>query len=595
MFFREKKSGKSRYLQIVENRREDGKVKQRVIGTLGRVDQLNETNQVDALLASGSRFSEMLLILNAHRQNESTVVSTRRIGSPMIFERLWDECGCKKVIKLLLGERKFEFDLERAIFLEVLHRLVSPGSDRDCYKWCQSYKIDGVDKLSTHHSYRAMAWLGEELSMDWQCDATKFSPRCTKDLIEEALFANRRDLFSSFDLVFFDTTAIYFEGEGGQTLGAYGKSKDHRPDRKQIVVGAILDNTARPVCCEIWPGNTADVSSLIPIVDRLRKRFGIGKVCIVADRGMISKDTIKKLESDTRRWQYILGARMRSVKELKRQVLTRAGRYHVVNPAKKQSKDPSPLKVKQVMIDDRRYIVCHNEQQARKDKADREAIVKTLEEQLKRGAKSLVGNKGYRKFLKLDKGDDKKAEIKNETQARVQNDKKDETKNENKNNKKRLKGFVLDRDKINEDKRYDGKWVLRTNTDYSPEDCALQYKQLLTVESLFRNVKSLFSTRPVYHRCDETIRGHVFCSFLALVLSKELKTRLEKAGNQFEWADIIRDLERIEQVEIEQDGKRFLLRTETKGCAGKVFQAIGVSLPPTIRKLEDNKSLKVKS
>ena len=154
------------------------------------------------------------------------------------------------------------------------------------------------------------------------------------------------------------------------------------------------------MCCELWPGSTADVKSLVPIVDRLRKRFSIQQVCIVADRGMISRKTIEKLESSSRKADYILGARLRLVKEIKQEVLSRAGRYRVVNPPRTKSKDPSPLKVKEVMIEDRRYIVCHNEEQARKNRADREAIVAGLQQQLKKCEKSLVGNKGYRKYLK---------------------------------------------------------------------------------------------------------------------------------------------------------------------------------------------------
>ena len=128
-----------------------------------------------------------------------------------------------------------------------------------------------------------MAWLGEKLPIEKQYGATPFSPRCTKDLIEEELFARRRDLFSTLDLVFFDTTSIYFEGAGGETIGAYGHSKDHRPDLKQMVVGAVLDNEGRPICSEMWPGNTTDVKTLLPVVDRLGAKFGAGDVCVVAD------------------------------------------------------------------------------------------------------------------------------------------------------------------------------------------------------------------------------------------------------------------------------------------------------------------------
>ena len=210
------------------------------------------------------------------------------------------------MIKQLLERRRFEFDVERAVFLTVLHRLVNPGSDRAADKWKNDYQIDGCELLQLHHLYRAMAWLGEELHKDQQVGKTPFAPRCTKDRIEEQLFAHRRDLFTDLQLVFFDTTSIYFEGNGGQDIGERGFSKDHRPDLYQMVVGTVIDGQGRPICCELWPGNTTDVTTLIPIVDRLRSRFGVGRVCIVADRGMISQETIAALEQDERGWQYIL-------------------------------------------------------------------------------------------------------------------------------------------------------------------------------------------------------------------------------------------------------------------------------------------------
>ena len=137
--------------------------------------------------------------------------------------------------------------------------------------------------------------------------------------------------------------------------------------------------------------------------------------------------------------------------------------------------------------------------------------------------------------------------------------------------------------RIAEEARYDGKWVLRTNTDLDTAEVALQYKRLWMVEAWFRSCKSLLQTRPIYHRCDETIRGHVFCSFLALVLRQELQARLEERGHDLEWADVIQDLDRLQAVEVEQDGKRFLLRSEVQGTCGAVFRAAGVALPPTVR------------
>ncbi len=394
-----------------------------------------------------------------------------------------------------------------------------------------------------------MAWLGEELPDGQQKDQTPFAPRCVKDRIEEALFAHRRDLCTDLQLVFFDTTSISFEGNGGEDIGQRGFSKAHRPDLYQMVVGAVLDGQGRPLCCELWPGNTTDVTTLIPVVDRLRSRFGVRRVGLVADRGMISQETIAVLEQDERGWPYILGARMRSQSEVKEEVLSRAGRYRVVHPKRVQSDDPSPLKVKEVWVGDHRYVVGLNEDEVRKDAADREAIGAALRKQLPSGAKSRVGNKGYRRYLGGGGPDH----------------------------------FRSDEAKVAEDARYDGKWVRRTNTELDSADVALQDKQLWMVEQWFRSCKSRLQTRPISHKRDETIRGHVFCSFLALGLRQELQSRLEERGHDLEWADVIGDLDRLQMVEVEQDGKRFLLRSEVQGRCGQVFQTAGVALPPTVQ------------
>jgi len=544
MFARVKKAGPYEYLQIVENRWEDKKSRQRVIATVGRMDELRAKGAIETLTRSLSRFSEKVLLLLSDR-NESLRAEAKRIGPALIFERLWKEVGMDSILHRLLAGRKFSFEVERAIFLTVLHRLFPSGSDRSCDRWHRDYVINGVDDLSLHHLYRAMAFLGEET--EDQEGRTPFSPRCTKDIVEEELFHRRQDLFTTLDLVFFDTTSLYFEGEGGE-IGRLGHTKDHRPDLNQMIVGVVLDHEGAPVCSEMWPGNTTDVTSLLPVLKRIRSRFPIDKLCIVADRGMISADTLAYLERE--KIPYILGARMRNVKEIKENVLSRAGRYREVHPEGVSSKDPSPLKVKEVFVDDRRYIVCLNERQARKDVADRQSIVGALAEKLKGNPKSLVGNKGYRKYLKMDRDT-----------------------------------VSLNEQKVEEEKRFDGKWVLKTNTGFTAEQVALKYKELWQVEQVFRDMKSVLDTRPIFHQRDETIRGHVFSSFLALVLIKELYRRLEKAGHDFEWADITQDLSALQEITLEDNGKKLAIRSECKGVCGKVFQAVGVAIPVTIREV----------
>jgi len=540
MFARVKKAGPYQYLQIVENRRENKKSVQHVIATVGRMDRMQAKGQIETLTRSLSRFSEKVLLILSEKSDIHA--EAKRIGPGLVFGRLWKELGIDAILHGLLADRKFAFDVERAVYLTVLHRLFPSGSDRSCDKWHCDYLIQGVDDLSLHHLYRAMAFLGSEI--EDQKDRT-FLPRCTKDIIEEELFHRHQDLFTALDIVFFDTTSLYFEGEGGD-IGELGHSKDHRPDLNQMIVGVVLDREGNPVASEMWPGNAADVTSLFPVIQRIRSRFPIDKLCIVADRGMISGDTAAYLEKE--KISYILGARMRKVKEVRQDVLSRAGRYREVYPEGRSSKDPSPLKVKEVLVDDRRYILCLNERQARKDAADRQSIIDALSEKIKSNPKSLVGNKGYRKYLSLDRDT-----------------------------------VSLNQEKVEEEKRFDGKWVLKTNTALTAEQVALKYKELWQVEQVFRDMKSVLDTRPIFHQRDETIKGHVFCSFLALTLIKELYRRLEKAGHDFEWADIKQDLSALQEITIEDNGKKLAVRSECKGVCGKVFQAVGVAIPVTIR------------
>ena len=544
MFVRTKKTGANEYLQIVQNYREGYKTKQRLIGTLGRVDEVGGSKDIDTLISKLSKYSkDALMVITGQSKIDANSIS---IGPALVFERIWNELGMPGIIHKMTEDRKFSFDVERAVFLTVLHRLFASGSDRSCEKWKVDYHIERTASLALHQLYRAMGFLGEEI--EDQKDKTPFSPRCNKDIIEERLFDRRQDLFSGLDLVFFDTTSIYFEGRGGDELGCLGHSKDHRPDLNQMVVGAILDGNGDPICCELWPGNTSDVKTLLPITDRIKNRFGVNNFCVVADRGMISDETLTGLEE--RKISYILGVRMRNQKLVREEVMARAGRFEEVRQESDAVNEPHPLKVKEVMANGNRYIVCFNERQARKDAADRLAIIESLEEKIASRPQTLIGNKGYSRYLKVTRGT-----------------------------------FRIDKKKVEEDKRFDGKWVLQTNTTLPSSEVALKYKELWQVELVFRDVKSLLTTRPIFHKMDETIRGHVFCSFLALVLRKELDKRLEQLGMDYEWNDIKQDLTALREVILTEDQSQLSIRTSCRGICADVFKAVGVAIPPTIRSL----------
>ncbi len=318
-----------------------------------------------------------------------------------------------------------------------------------------------------------------------------------------------------------------------------------------MIVGMALDAEGWPLCCEMWPGNTTDVKTLLPVMARMKQRFCVRQICILADRGMIREETIREMEESDPPVRYILGVRMRRQKEVSEKVLTSHGAWQEIHPERTHSKGPAPLKVREVTVAAHRYIVCLNEEERRKDAHDRAAIVEHLRRQLKQGDKSLVGNKGYRRFLKLE-GEGH---------------------------------FAVDEDRIKAEERFDGIWVLRTNTDYPAATVALQYKRLWMVEDMIRTTKSILETRPIYHKCDETIRGHVFCSFLALRLKVELEKRLRERGEEWEWAEVLRGLDNLQEVEARFRERRYLLRSALVGHARKAIRAVGVAVPPTVREV----------
>lgn len=513
------------YVQLVENRREAGTTRQRVVGNLGRLDVLLASGSLERMVASLAKHCPGVRVLEAERSGTLEVESDKIWGPVLVFDRLWDELGLKALLRDVGRRRKIEFDFERMIFAQVLQRLCEPGSDLRGSKWIETVHEPGFAALRLPHFYRSLAPL-------WSA----------KERIELALYERGLDLFNQeLDLVFFDTTTTYFEGKGLDGWAKLGKSKDHRPDHLQLVVGVVIRKDGTPITCEIWPGNTADVTTLVPVVQGLQERFKIKKVVVVCDRGMVSAANLEAIAEAG--YEYIVGMKMRRNVEVRDEVLARAGRYREV---------ADNLRVKEVWVEDRRYVICENPEEAAKDRADREAILAKLEKKLASGGvKALINNRGYKRFLKVKSG---AAEI--DVQA------------------------------IEADARFDGRYILRTTTSLPSDEVAVAYKQLCWIERLWRDLKDVMEVRPVFHHLKrDNVRGHIFACFLALHLAAELKRRLAAAGLKLPWDEIIRDLSALRAIEASVGGELHLMRPPLKGCAGKVLAAVGVKAPPVAQPL----------
>jgi hypothetical protein len=262
-------------------------------------------------------------------------------------------------------------------------------------------------------------------------------------------------------VVFIDTTSTYIYRSEETPLRRRGYSRDRHPDLPQVVLCVAVDRHGWPVAWDVLPGSTGDIPAFVALLARLRERFRLGRVIVVADRGMVSVQTLALLEAHpTAPFDFIVGCKLRKQKEISEEVLARAGRYRAV---------ADNLEVKEVGVDDRRYIVCRNPVEAKKDAAARERIVAKLETALAHGPKTVLGNRGFARFVRVQKG-----------------------------------AVSLDRAAIERDARLDGKFVLRTNTALDPADVARAYKSLWRVERTFRRPRarwrcgpsSIIGTRP---------------------------------------------------------------------------------------------------
>jgi len=522
MFVRTKtfknKNGSTRtYLQLVTTKRVNGKVRQKVVANLGRLEHLQE-GSLDRLIQSLIRFSKTKWIrqeaLKFHAER------ARSWGPALVFYRLWQDLGLEKIIKKLVKNSQHQFDVNEALFAMVLNRLCDPSSKLMMTRWMRTIYRPEWERLSLHQFYRALDFLAQH-----------------KEEIERALFLRVKDLFRlKLDLVLWDTTSTYFEGEAAKGLAEYGFSKDKRPDRVQIMIGVLTTRDGFPIGHEVFPGNMAEVKTFKRALQKVKREFGFERVIMVADRGMVSQEVLNEIEAEG--LEYIVGVKLRKVKA-GREVLSRGGRFREVE---------KNLKVKEIWEKGKRYILCFNPEEAERAKEVREEVLKELREKMKRGGmRDLIRNRIYRRYLKINK-----------------------------------EAVEVDEEKIREEEIYDGKYVLLTNSDLSAEEVALGYKGLWRVERAFRELKSTLELRPVYHWKEKRIRGHVMICFLAFLLETALLRKLLEKGEEVGFKELMVDLGEMRAVELEVEGRRYVVRTELEGKAYAAFKAVGLRPPKRV-------------
>jgi transposase len=549
------KDGTTReYLYLVESYwdKEKKAPRQRSICSLGRVDTLKEEDMIDKLIQSLQKYSNKMQIINSCI--DISPESSKTYGEIQIFKRLWKDFGFKDILNKYFKETNKEINLTDAIFAMVCNRLIEPTSKRETSEWIKDVYEPEWKQLKLNHLYKAMDFLVEN-----------------KENMEVEMFNNVKNLFNcKVNVVMFDTTNISYWGEGNRAekLLNYGHAKNKRFDLKQVTVGLIMDQNGIPLGHEVWAGNMSDKPAFKAVIEKVKTKFEIEKVILVADRGMISEDNIKFLEEN--RYEYILGVKMRQLSGIRQKLLLNDEGFLSTSKSLK-SKEISEYELfekefekqnekrknhKILTLEEkehyknskkgkRRWIVCLNSDMARIDKIKREYFRKIIEKKVEFStAKEWIVKNGYKKYVVIK---DFNIELNNE--------------------------------KLKEDELYDGKWTLITNTDLTPNELINSYKDLAAIERHFRELKSELEIGPVYHHTEKRIRAHIFICFLALQLKVALTRKLKKISKDSSYSEVMRDVAKIKAVEFKIQGKTVIMRTEIVGNAYQAFKAVKAAVP----------------
>jgi hypothetical protein len=472
-----------------------------------------------------------------------TLLDAWPYGDVYVLEQLWRRVGISEEIERLLAGRQFDFSVERALFAMVANRACAPCSKLYCYEqWLrEDVRIEGAQHLELQHLYRAMDFLDG----------------CREEL-EKAVYFRLADLLNlDVELVFYDTTSLHFEvdeededDEEQPGLRKRGHAKNRRSDVPQIVVGMAVTREGFPVRHWIFPGNTVDVTTVRQVKEDLRG-WKLTRCVFVGDAGMVSADNLKTLALGG--GKYIVCVPMRRGDEVTEEVLRRAGRYQEVT---------ENLRVKQVVLGDgerrRRYVVCHNPQEEKRQREHREALLTELAAELaslkdtkgechSKRACALRASARYGRFLTTD------------PRGRL----------------------ALDRAKVRDEERLDGKFVVHSNDDtLTNEDLALGYKQLQRVEESWRTLKTGLRLRPVYHWAPHRVRAHVALTVLALLLERMAEHACEDT-----WRNIRDDLRQIKLAQLSSPQGEVWQVTEPRPEAAKRLKSLKINNPPPLLSL----------
>lgn len=503
------------YLQLIESYRDGDKVRQRVVAKLGREDQLDPT-EIDRLVRSLAPYGT-LPVGDTSDLEAAVLHPGREFGPVHALNYVWGELGLSGILADLAAGRRFAFPVSEVVKAIVFARVLEPSSERALVQeWLARVYAPEFEGIELQHAYRTLKFLAEI--------GPELEARLTGVLTGK--------LFADASLVLFDTTSSYFEGLGPEGLASFGYSRDKRGDRPQVNLGLLTSREGYPLGHWLFPGRQSDVKSMALASAEFRERLALGSFVVVADRGVVSQANLQALREDG--VDYIIAERLR--RKASHEALSRAGRYQRVTPT---------IEAKEVSRDGiERLILCRNQARAEEDVRQREAILSHLEQQLEQGSWRESLKPGARRYLKVDGSN-----------ARI------------------------DKSRIADDARYDGKWVLRTTTTLPASEVALAYRGLWRVEDAFRTLKTPLELRPIHHKSEAGVRGHVQTCVLAYLLTRIIDDRLEQAGLDLGTHAALTELARIQRIPLQHAELTITKTTTPNAKQRQILTAIGAKAP----------------
>jgi len=552
MFIRVTKSKNHQYVKVVENYREEGKVKQRVVANLGKLEDISQ-KEAENIASKLLELAKSKKTVCEEKSLPNIEELDRYNYGYVVYRKLWDRFRLDEILDRLVEDRAIEYDFKSVVFSMVVDRLLKPKSKLALFNNKEDY-LGINDELQLNHIYRSLDILADN-----------------KITIEESLFSGNKSLFNvSTDIVFYDVTTFYYESKDENDLKKFGYSKDGKFGDVQVVMGLLIDKNGLPIGYELFSGNTFDSKTMVQVLDNLKRKFNIDKVIIVADRGLNSKINLKLIKDAG--YDYLMASKIKSMSQkMKDEILNKESysnilskenheeglyayktiNYENVVQYKEESIDAATGEVtqKNQEITLKEKLVCtYSDKRAKKDRYDRyRALDKANSLILNNQKSSLTSTRSFKKFIQK------------------------ETKENN------CKAFTMGMDwmKIKEQQRYDGFYAITTsNLNLDPTEVIQNYRNLYKIEDSFRVLKSTFNTRPIFHYKERRIEAHFIVCFIAFMLERDLEIRLKKSKSFTQYSitphRIREALNTLELSKIKVDNKTLFMKSNHSNAQDKL-------------------------